>query len=63
MENEQSANDTMPLTCADRWNEDQLKLAALRARIKEGVEALARGDFIEVTDAALDAILDTLATS
>lgn len=62
MENEQSAKDTMPLTCVECWNEDQLKLATLHARIKEGAEALARGDFIEVADAALDTTLDTLAT-
>ena len=43
-----------------RRKEDALKLKALRAQIKAGVEALERGDFVEVADADLDAYLDGL---
>jgi antitoxin ParD1/3/4 len=45
-----------------RWKEDELKLTALRKLIREGAEALDRGDFIEVNDADLDAVLDKLAS-
>ena len=41
--------------------EDVLKLRALRAQIKAGVDALERGDFTEVTDAHLDDYLEELA--
>lgn len=37
-----------------RRREDELKLKALRLQIKAGVEALDRGDFVEVDDAGLD---------
>ena len=37
-----------------RRREDALKLKALRLQIKAGVEALDRGDFVEVDDAGLD---------
>lgn len=46
-----------------RWHEDELKLAALRALIKEGTEALDRGDFIDIDDADLDSTLDRLAAN
>jgi antitoxin ParD1/3/4 len=45
-----------------RWKEDELKLTALRKLIREGAEALDRGDFSEVNDADLDAVLDKLAS-
>ncbi|MFZ0888885.1 MAG: type II toxin-antitoxin system ParD family antitoxin [Candidatus Binataceae bacterium] len=40
--------------------EDALKLKALRMQIKAGVDALARGDFSEVSDADLDEYLGGL---
>ncbi|MDQ0471337.1 type II toxin-antitoxin system ParD family antitoxin [Labrys wisconsinensis] len=40
---------------------DALKLDRLRLSIRAGVEALDRGDYIEVEDANLDAYLDSLA--
>ncbi len=40
--------------------EDALKLKALRAQVKAGLEALERGDFVEVADADLDSYLETL---
>jgi antitoxin ParD1/3/4 len=43
-----------------RRREDALKLKALRAQIKAGVDALDRGDFVEVDDAALDGFLEAL---
>jgi antitoxin ParD1/3/4 len=43
-----------------RRREDALKLKALRAQIKAGVDALDRGDFVEVDDAELDAYLEGL---
>ena len=44
-----------------RRSEDALKLKALRAQIKAGIDALDRGDFIEVDDAELDDYLEGLA--
>jgi antitoxin ParD1/3/4 len=46
-----------------RRREDALKLKALRAQIKAGVDALDRGDFVEVDDAELDGFLEGLATA
>lgn len=43
-----------------RWEEDELKLAALRQQVEAGVEALDRGDYTEIDDADLDAALDKL---
>jgi antitoxin ParD1/3/4 len=43
-----------------RRQEDTLKLKALRAQIKAGVDALDRGDFVEVDDAELDGFLEGL---
>jgi antitoxin ParD1/3/4 len=40
--------------------EDALKLRALRAQIKAGLEALERGDFSEVADEDLDGYLEKL---
>ncbi len=37
-----------------RRREDVLKLEALRAQIEAGVDALERGDFIEIEDADLE---------
>src|SRR5437763_11504107 len=45
-----------------RRREDALKLKALRAQIKAGIDALNRGDFAEVDDAELDGFLEGLAT-
>ncbi len=43
-----------------RRREDALKLEALRVQIQAGVDALARGDFIEIDDSGLDAYLEGL---
>src|SRR5712671_2147604 len=43
-----------------RRREDKLKLKALRAQIKAGVDAFDRGDFVEVDDAELDGFLGGL---
>src|SRR5437867_6521345 len=40
-----------------RRREDALKLQALRAQIRLGVEALDRGDAVEVADADLDSYM------
>ena len=40
--------------------EDALKLKALRAHIKAGLDALERGDFTEVAEAELDDYLEGL---
>jgi antitoxin ParD1/3/4 len=44
-----------------RRNEDSLRLKALRAQIKAGIDALHRGDFEEVGDADLEGYLEGLA--
>jgi antitoxin ParD1/3/4 len=46
-----------------RRREDALKLKALRVQIKAGVDALDRGDFVEVDDAELDEYLERLTIS
>jgi antitoxin ParD1/3/4 len=46
-----------------RRRKDALKLRALRAQIKAGVDALDRGDFGEVDDADLDGYLEELTLS
>jgi antitoxin ParD1/3/4 len=43
-----------------RRREDALKLKALRAQIKAGIDALDRGDFVEVDDGELDDYLEGL---
>jgi len=43
-----------------RRREDALKLKALRMQIKAGVDAIERGDFIEVDEADLDNYLEGL---
>jgi len=43
-----------------RRREDALKLKALRAQIEAGVDALNRGDFVEVADAELEGYLEGL---
>ena len=43
-----------------RRREDALKLRALRIQIKAGLDALDRGDFVEVDDAELDDYLEGL---
>ena len=46
-----------------RQREDALKLKALRAQIKAGVEALDRGEYTEVADADLEQYFDRLAAT
>ena len=46
-----------------RQREDALKLRALRAQIKAGVDALDRGEYTEVADADLDRYFDSLAAT
>lgn len=46
-----------------RRQEDALKLRALRMQVKAGVDALDRGDFVELADDELDEFLDGLATN
>jgi antitoxin ParD1/3/4 len=46
-----------------RRREDALKLKALRVQIKAGVEALDRGDFVELGEAELDNYLEGLAVT
>ncbi len=43
-----------------RRREDALKLKSLRTQIKAGVEALDRGEFIEIDDADLDGYVERL---
>ena len=43
-----------------RRREDKLKLQALRAQLKQGIDALRRGDVDEVADTDLDAYLGSL---
>lgn len=43
-----------------RRKEDSLRLKALRAQIKVGIDAIDRGDFAEVDDADLEAYLERL---
>ncbi len=43
-----------------RRREDVLKLKALRAHIRAGLDDLERGDFVEVDDAELDSFLEGL---
>jgi antitoxin ParD1/3/4 len=43
-----------------RRREDALKLRALRLQIRAGVDALDRGEFVEVDDADLEAYLERL---
>lgn len=45
-----------------RRQEDALKLKVLRTQIKAGVDALGRGEFIEIDDLDLEDRLDGLAT-
>lgn len=46
-----------------RRREDALKLKALRAQVKAGVEALERGEFVEVAGADLDHYLEGLSAA
>jgi antitoxin ParD1/3/4 len=43
-----------------RWKEDELRLAALRKALKEGADAIARGEYEDVDAADLDAYLGKL---
>jgi antitoxin ParD1/3/4 len=44
-----------------RRREDALKLKALRAHIKAGLDDIARGDFVEVDDSELESFIEGLA--
>jgi antitoxin ParD1/3/4 len=46
-----------------RRREDSLRLKALRAQIRAGVDALDRGDFAEVENADLEDYLERLTTT
>ena len=46
-----------------RRREDALKLKALRTQIKAGVDALERGEFVEIDDSDLDDYLEGLTTA
>jgi antitoxin ParD1/3/4 len=46
-----------------RRREDALKLRALRMQIKAGVDALERGDFVDVDEGDLDDYLEKLTTA
>jgi len=46
-----------------RRREDGLRLKALRAQLKAGVDALDRGDFSEIDETDLDVFLQRLTTS
>jgi antitoxin ParD1/3/4 len=45
----------------ERRREDALRVKALRLQIKAGVDALRRGEFVEIADADLDTYLEGLA--
>jgi antitoxin ParD1/3/4 len=45
------------LALQHRRREDALKLKALRTQIKAGVDALARGEFVEIDESDLDGYL------
>jgi antitoxin ParD1/3/4 len=45
-----------------RRKEDSLRLKALRAQIKIGIDAIDRGDFADVEDADLEGYLERLTT-
>jgi antitoxin ParD1/3/4 len=45
------------LRALPRRREDALKLKALRTQIKSGVDALARGEFVEIDESDLDGYL------
>jgi antitoxin ParD1/3/4 len=47
-------------TLQQRRREDALKLKSLRTQIKAGVDALERGEFIEIDDTDLDSYLEGL---
>lgn len=46
-----------------RRKEDSLRVKALRAQIKVGIDAIDRGDFAEVDDADLEGYLERLTTA
>lgn len=47
-------------TLQQRLHVDELKIAILRMHLQIGIDALDRGDVIELNDAELDAALDEL---
>jgi antitoxin ParD1/3/4 len=50
-------------TLQQRRKEDALKLKALRQQIKTGIDALDRGDFVEVDESELETFFDGLTAS
>ncbi len=46
--------------CGANDDQDALKLEALRMLIKAGIDALERGDFVEVDEAGLEDYLERL---
>ena len=46
-----------------RRREDALKVKVLRKQIKAGIDALERGEFVEIDEANLDAYLEGLAAT
>jgi antitoxin ParD1/3/4 len=46
-----------------RRREDALKLKALRLQIEVGLDALARGDFVEIVDGDIENYLEQLAAA
>src|SRR5437870_1711865 len=46
-----------------RRREDELKLKALRIQIKAGIDAIKRGDFVEIEEADLERYLDRLTST
>jgi antitoxin ParD1/3/4 len=51
------------MSCPKPCDEDAQKIDALHARIKAGVDALDRGDFIEIDDAELADYFEQLTPS
>jgi antitoxin ParD1/3/4 len=47
----------------ERRREDALRVKALRLQIKAGVDALRRGEFVEIAEADLDTYLEGLAAN
>jgi antitoxin ParD1/3/4 len=45
-----------------RRREDDLKLKALRAQVRTGIDALKRGEFVEIDEADLEGYLEGLTT-
>jgi antitoxin ParD1/3/4 len=55
----QAARDALRVL-QQRRKEDRVRLKALRAQIKVGIDAIDRGDFVEVDEVDLEAYLERL---